>query len=92
MIQWVSWTELYKIRIITYTFLKPYTIAKYHEWKIDVEMEPDEICKVVGDLATLIGGKDLENIQLMMSLILKPGLSFWRLRTKASNTTIEVGT
>jgi hypothetical protein len=62
MVQCVSWTELYKIRIITYNFLRAYTLAKYREWKIDVEMEPDEICRVVGDLATLLGGKDLENV------------------------------
>lgn len=69
MVQWVSWTELYKIPIISYTFWmwKAYTLANYQEWETDMEKEPDEICKVVGDLAMLLGGKDVENALLMVS-------------------------
>jgi hypothetical protein len=90
MVRWVSWTELYKMRTISYTFVKAYTLAVYQQWKIDAKIDADEVSEAVGELSLLLGGEDLKNVLLMVNLILKPGLSFWGFRTKASDTTIDV--
>lgn len=88
IVQIIPWADLRWTSIINDPFCNTYTLSTYERFRDErmggrPQTEYGQACKLVVTTATTMAGKNAENIEFvqhLVKLILKPGLWFWGIK------------
>jgi hypothetical protein len=99
ILQVIPWSELWELPIINRTFCSAYTLHTYERFRnedIDTygQIEYEDVCRMVVESAKGVAGQkanDVELVQHLVKLILKPGVWFWGIKTSSTDANIRDG-
>lgn len=99
IVQMIPWVEIRCAPIINYPFGDAYTLSTYEQFRDNLMdgrpyTEYKEACKMVVLSAKKIAGQkaeDIEFVQHLVNLVLKPGLWFWGIKVSGGDTEIWEG-
>jgi hypothetical protein len=99
VVQVIPWSELRWMPIINDPFCSAYTLGTYRRFRDErmdgrPEIEYAQACQAVVDSAKAIAGQrssDVQLVQGLVQLIMKPGLWFWGIKTGSSDAEIRDG-
>jgi hypothetical protein len=99
IVQITPWSELRWMPIINYTFRHTYTLSWYERFRDDrmggiSQTEHGRACEMVVSTARIMAGQkaeDMEFVQHLVRLILKPGLWFWGIHVSGDDAGIAKG-
>ena len=96
IVQITSWSELRWTPIINDTFCRAYTLSLYERFQHErmggiIQTECGQACEMVVSTARIMAGQkteDIEFVQHLVHLILKPGLRFWGIQVSEDDAEI----
>jgi hypothetical protein len=99
IVQITPWSELRWTPIINYTFCHAYTLSSYERFRNNhmagiSQTEYGQACEMIVSSARMMAGqkaKDIEFVQHLVHLILKPGLWFWGIQVSGDDARILKG-
>jgi hypothetical protein len=99
IVQITPWSELRWTPIINYTFRRAYTLSSYERFRDErmgeiLQTECGRACEMVVSTARIMAGQkaeDIEFVQHLVHLILRPGLWFWGIRVSEDDAEIVTG-
>jgi len=99
IVQITPWSKLRWAPIINHTFCRAYTLSLYEEFRNEhmdgiSQKKCREACEMVVSSARTMAGekaKDIEFVQHLVHLILKPGLWFWGIQVSGDDAEIVKG-
>jgi hypothetical protein len=99
VVQIVPWSEIRVTPIINQHFCNAYTLKLYERFRdsaVDRRIETgfEQVCQMVVELAKTVAGHEASDaalVQLLVKLILKPGIWFWGINTTSGQEEIRCG-
>ena len=96
IVQITPWSELRWTPIINDTFCRAYTLSLYERFQHErmgeiIQTECGQACEMVASTARIMAGQkteDIEFVQHIVHLILKPGLWFWGIQVSEDDAEI----